>query len=73
MRNRTNVVYHNLYAIYNRISYMLTQTDTPYKGIQITVTPVEKARIEDALALIEAQDEQIRKLKNDISELKEGK
>ena len=52
---------------------MLTQTDTPYKGIQITVTPVEKARIEDALALIEAQDEQIRKLKNDISELKEGK
>ena len=73
MRNRTHVVYHNLYAIYNRISYMLNQTDTPYKGVQLTITPVEKARIEDALALIEAQDEQIKKLKSDMSELKKGK
>ena len=52
---------------------MLNQTDTPYKGVQLTITPVEKARIEDALALIEAQDEQIKKLKSDISELKKGK
>lgn len=58
MKTEKQVVYDNLYSVYQRVQNALYRSSNPYnEGAKITVTSVELERIGDALKYIRKHGE----------------